>query len=369
MFRAAFAIGAALALLLAACGSQAGKSPASTPSGASAPAQPQPAKPNGSSPSGSVQNLPVVRLAIGPSLASSAQLLALDRGYFDQEGISAERVPALPGGNPKLVLAALLSGQADAVGVAVDAGLFNAGISGVKIVGSQARQDPSASGSNLVVRKQLIESGRVKTPADLKGLRIGVVGHGNASEFEVHKLLEHGGLAMSDVQLSTLDFPTMSSALANGVLDAGVFAEPFATQLVSKGIAVKWRSTGDDVLGIQTTVLMFSPRLLANHDLAVRTMAAYLRGARDYNDAFFKNINRQQVIQELIKATAIKDPTLYDQMSYGVVDPNGKVNMVNVQDQLTWYQQMGYVTQKVDLASFYDPTIAEDAVARLSEYR
>jgi NitT/TauT family transport system substrate-binding protein len=120
---------------------------------------------------------------------------------------------------------------------------------------------------------------------------------------------------------------------------------------------------------MQTTVLMFSPRLLANHDLAVRTMMAFLRGARDYNDAFFKDIQRQQVVQELIKITAIKDPKLYDQMGYAVVDPNGRVNLANVQDQLDWYTQMGYVTQKVDLASLYDPTIAQEAVSRLGEYR
>jgi NitT/TauT family transport system substrate-binding protein len=219
------------------------------------------------------------------------------------------------------------------------------------------------------VRKQLIDNGRVKTQADLKGLRIGIPGHGNPSEFELDKILSSAGLSLSDAQLSTLDFPTMSSALANDVLDVGFFPEPFATRLVNNGVGVKWRSTGEDVPGMQTTVLMFAPRLLANRDLSVRTMMADLRGARDYNDAFFKNINRQRVVQELIKDTAMDDPKLFDQMSYGVVDSNGKVNMANVQDQLRWYEQMGYVTQKVDLASLYDPTIAQEAVNRLGEYR
>jgi NitT/TauT family transport system substrate-binding protein len=310
----------------------------------------------------------VVRLNIGPSLGAAAQLLALDRGYFQQEGLTPQRVPALPGGNTKLILAALLSGQADAVGVSVDAGLFNAGAAGAKIVGSQARQDPGA-GAGLVVRKQLMESGRVKTRADLKGLRIGIPGHGNPSEFELHEILESAGLSLSDVQLSTLDFPTMSSALANDVLDVGFFAEPFATQLVDKGVGVKWQSAGEDVPGMQTTVLMFSPRLLNDHDLSVRTMMAYLRGARDYNDAFFKNKNRPQVVQELIEATAIKDPKLYDQMGFAVVDPNGQINVANVRDQLTWYEQMGYVTQKVDLSALYDASIAREAVARLGVYR
>jgi hypothetical protein len=35
-------------------------------------------------------------------------------------------------------------------------------------------------------------------------------------------------------------------------------------------------------------------------------MMAYLCGARDYTDPLFKNINREQVVQELIRATPIK---------------------------------------------------------------
>jgi NitT/TauT family transport system substrate-binding protein len=122
------------------------------------------------------------------------------------------------------------------------------------------------------------------------------------------------------------------------------------------------------VPGQQTTVLVFSPRLLADHDLAVRTMMAYLCGARDYTDAFFKNIQREQVVQELIQATPIKDPKLFDQMGYATVDPNGKVNLADMQAQLNWYTRMGYVTQSVDLDSAYDPSIAAEAVARLGVY-
>ena len=40
-----------------------------------------------------------------------------------------------------------------------------------------------------------------------------------------------------------------------------------------------------------------------------------------------------------------------------------------MQEQLSWYTQMGYVPVPPDLASLYDPSIAEEAVARLGEYR
>jgi len=259
----------------------------------------------------------------------------------------------------------------DVGGEAVGAALFNAAAQGVgvKIVGSLARQDPGANTSALVVRKALIDSGRVQKAADLKGLRIGIVGQGSPSEFQVYKTLEAGGLSPSDVQLSSMDFAAMSGALENGAIDAGIFPEPFITQLVNSGIGIDWSPTSDIVPSMQTTVLVFSPRLLADHELAVRTMMAVLCGARDYTDAFFKNIHRDQVVQELIQVSPIKDPGLYDQMGYATVDPNGKVNLTNMQEQLSWYTQMGYVPVPQDLASLYDPSIAEEAVARLGEYR
>jgi NitT/TauT family transport system substrate-binding protein len=160
----------------------------------------------------------------------------------------------------------------------------------------------------------------------------------------------------------------MSAALSTGAVDAAVFPETFIPQLVDSGIGTRWLPVGDIVPGVQTHVLAFSANLLANHELAVRTMMAYLCGVRDYSDAFFKNIGRDQVVQEMIQATPIKDPRLYDRMTFSAADPNGELNLANMQDQLNWYTQMGYVTEPVDLAAVYDPSIAEEAVARLGSY-
>jgi len=51
-----------------------------------------------------------------------------------------------------------------------------------------------------VVRRELIDSGRVQTNADLKRLRIGLVAH-DIAEFELDRALEASGLSPSDVTL------------------------------------------------------------------------------------------------------------------------------------------------------------------------
>jgi NitT/TauT family transport system substrate-binding protein len=165
-----------------------------------------------------------------------------------------------------------------------------------------------------------------------------------------------------------VDFQAMSAALSTGAVDAGLIPDTFLPPIVDSGIGTNWLPLGDMVPGTQRAVLVFSPNLLANHELAVRTMMAYLCGARDYSDAFFKNIGRDQAVQEMIQSTPIKDPQLYDRMTFSASDPNGELNLANMQDQLNWYTQMGYVTQSLDLASLYDPSIAQEAVARLGKY-
>jgi NitT/TauT family transport system substrate-binding protein len=345
-----------LALLLAACGVAAPQAVPSTPSPTTAAVADEP--------------LPVVRIVCcAGALGGAGTALAIAQGYFEQAGVAVETVDF--NGDQTQQFPALLTGNVDVVGNAISPGLLNlaARSVAVKIVASQARNDPGASAVSLVVRTQLLDSGRLKSYADLKGLKIAVSGQGSPAEFALAKVLADSGNALSDVERITMDFPSSAPALANGAIDAAFLPEPFATRAVQQGIGVKWRTVGDMDPGSQNTVIQFSPRLAANHDLAVRYMIGYLRGVREYNDAFFKNIHRAQTVQQLIKMINVTDPKLYDAMEYPAIDPNGKVNVASMQDQLRWYRQMGYVGEQVDLSALYDPSIAEAAVARLGEYR
>ncbi|MBV9601730.1 MAG: hypothetical protein JOZ87_33395 [Chloroflexi bacterium] len=69
-------------------------------------------------------NLPVVHVGAATSIGPDA--LAFQRGYFAQLGVPTELGPQISTGDVKLRVAALLSGQLDAAGMTVDAGLFNA---------------------------------------------------------------------------------------------------------------------------------------------------------------------------------------------------------------------------------------------------
>jgi NitT/TauT family transport system substrate-binding protein len=305
-----------------------------------------------------------VRSGLVGAIGEAGQWLAQSQGYFVQEGLAVDLSKSDPAG----LFPALLSGDVDVIGGPLDPGLMSAIQRGVdfRIVATQASNEPGGNGAFLVVRKDLIDSGRVRTEADLKGLKIAIPAH--QEEYVMSKVMQAGGLTLGDADLVLLSFPAAVTALGTGAIDVGMLAEPLASVAVKNGFGVKWKSYGDIVPGIQTTVVIFSPRFAAQRDLATRWMTAYIRGIRAYNDAFVKNINRPQTVEALAGIFSI-DPRLFDVMGYPHLDADGKVNMQSMVERMQWYVQAGYLSAPIDLARVVDMSFAEAAVARLGQYR
>src|SRR3954463_784935 len=177
-----------LVAFLAACASGSGApSPAAGKPGASgaAPAgtaaAPAPAPPRGAPPP-AVRAAPAapltppvtVRFGDLPATSNAAFYVAVDRGYFREEGLNVvfETFDSFERSIP-----ALATNQLDAAGGGINAGVFSAIGRGLplKIVAGISRNIPGYSSSALVVRKDLIDAGRVRDWADLRGMRISLV--------------------------------------------------------------------------------------------------------------------------------------------------------------------------------------------------
>jgi NitT/TauT family transport system substrate-binding protein len=180
--------------------------------------------------------------------------------------------------------------------------------------------------------------------------------------------MEAGGLALSDAHLVVLTFPAMVAAFGTQAIDVAVLPEPLATVAVQNGSGVKWKGIADVVPGFQQTVVAYNPQFAAQRDVATRWMKAYLRGVRDYNDAFRKNVHRPQTVEILAGALSIK-PTLFDGMGFMHIHPDGKVNLASMEDVMRWYVKMGYLSSPVDVARSVDPSFAEAAVTELGPYQ
>ncbi len=308
-----------------------------------------------------------IRLGVSGSLAEAASYLAEGEGYFAREGLNVQLINFVAGTR---MLPALASGQLDAGSTSIGPGLLNASENNVcvKIVGSLARQEPEANGVFLVARPDLIDSGRLREYADLKGMTIAIPGRDSSSQYALAKLMEAGGRHLDDARVLQMSTPTIMVSLANKSIDAAVLPEGVATAAAGKNLAVKWKPVADVVPGAQFGVLLFSPQFSAQREMAVRFMTAYLQAARDYDAAFFHEVRRPDVVEQMIKASPIKDRPLYDEMSFPRIDPNGRLNLDSIADQMQWLVRSGELQRPVDLSRVIDLSFADAAVDRLGPY-
>ena len=120
---------------------------------------------------------PPIKVSIGVVASSSdgGIFIGQEHGYFKQEGIDldVQRFQSLVD-----MVAPLTSGQLNIAAGGIAASLYNAAGRGVglRIVADKGQAMPDWDFAALVIRKDLIDSGKVKDYPDLKGLTLSRLG-------------------------------------------------------------------------------------------------------------------------------------------------------------------------------------------------
>jgi NitT/TauT family transport system substrate-binding protein len=310
-----------------------------------------------------------VKVSVYQSVSDAGIYIANDRGYFKDENIEIEllQLDAVSS-----VVTALASGQVDVAGGAPSAAIYNAsrqGI-GIKIVADKGSMQSGAGYLGIVVRKNLAD--RIKSFGDLKGRKIAWTGHGSGTTNEValDQILRKSGLQEADLTLENLTFGDSLAALASGSVDAAYLIEPLMQSAEEKNIGNIFLA-GDQIYpNQQVAVLLYGSDLVQHRpDVAGRFMKAYLRGVRDYNNAFRKNTDRAGVVEILSRNTNVKKPELYEKMVMPGLDPNGTINISGMTNDMNWFLSHGFLKQSVDVSGAVDTSFAEKAVKQLGEYR
>lgn len=314
-----------------------------------------------------------VRVGVIASMSAAPIFIAEQLGYFRAEGLNVEFTTFPSATN---MMAPLAAGQLDVGGGAAVAGLYNAvgrGID-VRIVANLAN-DPIGYGfQRLVVRTDLVKSGKYKTLADLKGMTFAGLARGVTAESQLSKLLESAGLKFSDVKHVYMSFPDSVIALKNGAIDASVMPEPNASLAVSTGAGVD--VLGDDVYypNQEASELLFGTNFLRTHrDIGAKFMYAFLRGVRYYNGALahgkLAGPNAENVIKILSENTPVKDSAIYHALTPNGSNPNGKVNMASLKTDYEFFVSQGLIEHPVDIDKVVDNSFVDEAIKRLGPYK
>ena len=323
---------------------------------------------------GRAAELDEVKIGTPLVISDAPIVIAEAKGYCREQGIRTTVINLVTGSQ---MVAPLGAGQIDIAAAATSAGLFNAAARGIglKIVADKGSNLPGYAYVSLLVRKELVDSGKFKTLKDLKGLRVAEPGKGGSTGSTVNEALKSAGLRYDDaVHVYNMGFPEMVTALKNGAIDAAISPEPFNTFAREQGIAVRFPS--DAFYPRQTiAVVLYGNEFMAKRaDVAHRFMVAYLKGVRFYNDAIrdghFAGPKAAELIDLLVKETRYKDPALYQKIVPNGCDPDGRVDRPSLEKDLAFYRANKFVeNDTIGVADVVDDSFVDAALKTLGPYK
>ncbi len=259
-------------LALAACAGDRSQEPTPTPTAGGKPAEPTTAP----------RELEHIRLPMGfiPNVQFAPIYVAVERGYFAQEGIEIEFD---------------YSFETDGIQLVAAGKLPFAVASGEQVILARAQGLPVVYVAEWwqrfpVAVVSLAQAG-IESPADLAGRRVGVPELFGASYIGWQALLNAAGLDPSQVKLETIGYSQVPSLSEGRVEAAVVYANNEPVLLAQQGMAINVIAVAD-YADIVSNGLVASEKVIAERPELVRGFVrAFLRGLADTladPDAAFK---------------------------------------------------------------------------------
>jgi len=242
----------------------------------------------------------------------------------------------------------------------------------LKGVADKGRFSKGNGTNGLIVRKDLVDQGKYKGLADLKGMKVALTPPpmASVSAYNLDSALQTVGLTLKDIEMVGLALPDMPGALAGKSIDAAASGEPYIVRAVEIGAAV--RVMGWDVVNPdhQLTGISYSEAFTRDKpDVAKRFMVAYVKGARDYNDAFVKNKGKAEILKILAQATTVKEVALWEKMVPAGLNPDGYLNVDSLMNQVDWMLKNGQIQERPKPEQFIDNQYVDYAISVLGKYQ
>ncbi len=308
-----------------------------------------------------------VKFGSAQTLSDAGVYVSLDRGYFNEQGIDIEMVSFRTVAE---MIAPLGTGQVDVIGMPLSTAILAAADRGVelKLVADKGQSIPKWEFVWIVLRKDLADSGRIKSAADLKGMKVAIPSLGSLGDQTVQMMLEQAGFKAGEVGVEVLPFAEQEAAMANKAIAASYSSEPWIVRGVQEGLFVKWIPNSSYFGGnLSIGNIIYGSALLKDQDLGRRWMTAYLKGVRDYAKAFTTKEGRSDVVSSMVKYSTVKDVKLYDLMEMSYLNPNGLSDRKSMDAQFKWYVDKGLYSGKKTMSDIVDTSFVEYAEAKLGK--
>jgi NitT/TauT family transport system substrate-binding protein len=306
-----------------------------------------------------------VHVGMVRSVSSVATVNAIEKGYFKEAGINVVTEDLDTSAN---MIAVLAQNQLQIIEGGISAGYFNALEKGLPITIVMDRTS-SPIGHNLMLRPDLKD--QITQLKQLKGKVIASNGAGSVSTYELGKMLETAGISIGDVDVKVLPFTQMPIAFANEAIDAAIVIPPFTSLLLNKAQAVAFKDADDLVTPRPLTIavdMVNTDWARANQNLVRRYYTAYLRGVRDYCQAYHGGANRAALIELALRSGTETRRELLTEYPWPARSPDGRVNVESMLDMQHWYTNNRFSTAQLPASRLVDTSYIDYAVQKLGPF-
>lgn len=304
------------------------------------------------------------KLKFGMLRVPNAVFVGIEKGYFKDQNIDVEVVFFRSGSE---VASQLAAAHIDVGATTAGATLYNAMARGVptKIVADYIVFVQKPSPNAIMVRKQLFDSGEIKSAKDLKGKTIAITARGQFTHLFAGYALESAGLTEKDAKLVTMSYPDMVAAFEGGAIDAAAVVDPFITVTKERGLAVPLIDAADLLPDMNLAVIMYGERLLKqDRELGQRFMNAFHRANTTLREMWKTEEGRKQVADIYQKYVPRKDKSIYTRIAPAIGRKNLTVKVEGksgLREQQDWYARNGLVPRKPSFDTIVDNEFAEKA--------
>lgn len=297
-------------------------------------------------------------------LTSSAPLfIAMDKGFFAEEGIEIEP-QWFDSAHPIAVSTA--SSKVDVGATGITASLYNMAANGQKlgIVADKGREQKGYSSSALLVTTDNYNAG-VKSLKDLKGKRIGITQKGSTFHYMLGRMLETQGMSLNDVEIVPLSkLSAVMAALESKQIDGCILNEPNITKVQKAGYGKLVVQVGD-VIPYQASAIFYSPDFMKNKDAAVRFMRAYNKACNYYYEAAVEKKDAKK-LEEVVNIVAkyVKAPAEDIKAGLPYIDKDGKLLVSDIATQIKWYTDNKMISGTLDAKDVANTSFLDEALKK-----
>ncbi|MFW2367526.1 MAG: ABC transporter substrate-binding protein [Desulforhopalus sp.] len=308
------------------------------------------------------------KIAVGALRFTShaATFVAYERGYFKAEGLDVD-IKFFQAAQP--IAVAIASGDVDFGIAPISGGLINlAEKKAIKVIGGVLHEEPGIDGQMILASKKAYDAG-LTSPAELKGKTFGITHAGSSFHYVAHKIADKEGFARSEIKVKPLQkVGVIIGALKSGQIDSWSIV-PHIAKALAKGPNVEVIGRVSDYIPDYqvTTVFTSAKNAAGKKELVSRFLAAFSRGADDFNAALVDKTAGDAAAEEMIK---LIHKYVYVDRPYEKAAPsirNGamrlnkdaRLNITSVEDQLSWFKSEKLVSESASIDQLVDPSFAE----------